>query len=128
MSFTLSPLYFTAVCIAQQCSSPGQPTHVGDPPGDGVITVGVILRVRDSAPNGQCGSANPYGFTTMEAMAWAVRNAQKFYHHAHHVKIGDSNTQSVVICTLWAALLCNGVRECPGRKAPPMKSHSFYFV
>mgnify|MGYP001801001404 CR=1 FL=1 len=68
-----------AAAFGQQCPYAGQPVHVGDPPGEGVITFGIILPLRDPTPDGGCGPPTLTGLATMEANVWAIMNARAMY-------------------------------------------------
>ena len=56
------------------------PTHIGDPPGDGVITFGVILPLSKRAPNDEC-AKEPFalGIMGLEGFAWSLQNARTMY-------------------------------------------------
>ena len=84
-----SELYtFTVLSSAEQCLFPGEPLHIGDPPGEGVITFGVVLPFSYLTPNGLCGDFNPVALTTVEAVAWAINNARTIYAETGGPKIG----------------------------------------
>ena len=55
------------------------PTHIGDPPGDGVITFGIILPFRKPAPGDQCGDYLPEVLVRTEGLVWAMRNARTLH-------------------------------------------------
>ena len=55
------------------------PTHIGDPPGDGVITFGIILPFRKQAPGDQCGDYLPEVLVRTEGLVWAMRNARTIH-------------------------------------------------
>ena len=75
---------------AQQCSQSSEPTHIGDPPGDDVITFGVVLALNYPSENEgeMCGASSPSGLATMEAVAWAISNTRGMHKEAG-VKIGN---------------------------------------
>ena len=57
---------------------PGEPLHIGDPPGEGVITFGVVLPFSYLTPGGLCGDLNPVALTTVEAVAWAIKMPERY--------------------------------------------------
>ena len=66
---------------------PGQPTHVGDFPGNGVITFGVVISASQSTPEGYCGARSIRGLAILEATAWAI-NKTRAIHAESGLKIG----------------------------------------
>ena len=50
------------------------PIHIGDEPGDGVITLGLIIPLRLPAGNDQCGPPSSEGSIRLEAFSWAIDN------------------------------------------------------
>ena len=93
-------LSLTAVLMAQDLPFPGPPHHIGDLPGENVITFGIILPLSNPAANGLCGAPNIRGLTTMEAVAWAISNA-RVIHSASSLKIGKH-------CQLYTAMCGRG--------------------
>ena len=73
--------------MPQDLPCPGPPHHIGDLPGENVITFGIVLPLSNPTANGLCGAPNIRGITTMEAVAWAISNA-RVIHSASSLKIG----------------------------------------
>jgi len=62
--------------ISGQCT-PDEVYHIGDTPGSGTVTLGIILPAHTPAAGGmECGADYLPGIMRMEAAAWALRNAQ----------------------------------------------------
>ena len=74
------------------------PTHIGDPPGDGVITFGVILPLSKLAPNDECGE-EPFtiGIMGLEGFAWSLQNARSMYARSG-LKIGTHFDFPACLC------------------------------
>ena len=58
----------------QHCPRSSAPDHIGDAPGAGVISFGVILPLSFRTVNQQCGPPDPYSLASLEGLVWVITN------------------------------------------------------
>lgn len=79
--------YLAGLAEGQNCTPTPPSLHIGDPPGNGVITFGIIYVMNLRGENDQCGVPNPRGSIFVEAIVWAINNARDI-HRSDGVRIG----------------------------------------
>ena len=71
------PLIMLGLTEALDCPRSSAPHQVGDPPGPGVITIGVILPLNFQTADQQCGTPDPDGLAKLEGLVWVINNARQ---------------------------------------------------
>ena len=71
------PLIMLGLTGALDCPRSSAPHLVGDPPGPGVITIGVILPLNFQTADQQCGTPDPDGLAKLEGLVWVINNARQ---------------------------------------------------
>ena len=61
----------------QHCPRSSDTDRIGDAPGHGVITFGVILTLSIRAVDQQCGPPDPYSLAKLEGLVWVINNARQ---------------------------------------------------
>ena len=86
----------TGLAGGQSCTPTPPTLHIGDLPGDGVITFGIANPINLRGENDGCGEPLNYGTVLTEALVWAINNARDI-HRSDGVRIGKSSTRMATL-------------------------------